>query len=79
MSEDRIVLEAERRELTGISAMTAWRWERKGEYPKRVALGRDKNGRPVLVGWKLSELQAWIASRQVVTLKAPEERTATAV
>ena len=57
---DRIVRERERREFTGIGRTTAWEAEKRGEFPRRVEL---VGGR---VGWKLSELQEWIASRQPV-------------
>ena len=75
---DRFVREHERRELTGISSTTAWRLERVGKFPRRVKLTdtQEKNGR---VGWRLSELLAWMESRQTVTLKdvSSEERAAT--
>ena len=58
MSE-RIIFEKERRQKTGISPTTAWRLEKKHEFPKRrqITAGR--------VGWFESEINDWIASRQV--------------
>lgn len=57
---DKIVRERERRELTGLGRTTWWQMERRGQAPQRVEL---VGGR---VGWKLSELQEWIESRQHV-------------
>ncbi len=58
---DRIVKERERREITATSAATAWRGEKAGTFPKRIRLGANS------VGWRLSELMAWVESRQVST------------
>jgi len=74
---DRLVREPERRQLTGISGTTCWRLEREGKFPRRVKLTdtQVKNGR---VGWWLSEVMEWMASRSRVTLKSvSEERAAT--
>jgi prophage regulatory protein len=57
---DRIVRERERREITGICRTTAYELEKKGQHPWRVGL---TGGR---VGWRLSELEAWIKSRRPV-------------
>ena len=59
MSE-RIVRERERREITGLCRTTAYMMERRGEFPRRVLL---TGGR---VGWRVSELEAWIRSRRPV-------------
>ena len=56
---DRIILEKERKQMTGISRSTAWRMEQKGEFPKRRKVSDG------LVGWFESEINDWIASRQV--------------
>jgi len=61
--EERIVREAERRKITGISRTTAYTLERRGEFPRRVAL---TGGR---CGWRLSELLEWIKSREPARLK----------
>jgi predicted DNA-binding transcriptional regulator AlpA len=55
---DRIVREAEREEITGLSRTTWWRMERYGKAPKRRRLS------PNSVGWLLSELTDWMQSRQ---------------
>lgn len=59
---DRFVREAERLAITQISRTTAWSLERKGQFPKRRRL--NANGHAV--AWLLSELNEWIATRQIV-------------
>ena len=56
---ERIILEKERKQMTGISRTTAWRMEQKGEFPKRRQVSDG------LVGWLESEINEWISSRQV--------------
>ena len=51
---DRIVREKERRALTGLCRTTAYMLEKRGRFPRRVLL---TGGR---VGWRVSELEAWI-------------------
>lgn len=58
---DRIVREAERKELTGISRVRAWELEKLGHFPKRRKL--TPNGSSV--GWLYSELLDWIQSREI--------------
>lgn len=57
---DRIVKEAERKKITSISRSQAFQLERKNQFPKRVRLSK------MSVGWRLSELLAWVESRQTV-------------
>ena len=59
---DRIVREAERKEITSISRTTAWSLERKGLFPKHRQLYPHSTS----VGWLLSELMEWVSSRQTV-------------
>lgn len=58
MIKDRIINKRERRELTNISEPTWWRHERAGLVPRRVQLT------PGRVGYRLSEILAWLESRQ---------------
>jgi prophage regulatory protein len=55
---DRILREPEVSELTGLSRTTRWRLAKKGRFPAPVPLSEHA------VGWKESELQAWIEARQ---------------
>lgn len=59
--DDRIVREKERRHITGRSPASWWRDEKTGRAPKRIKIG------PNAVGWRLSELLAWIKSLDSAT------------
>lgn len=43
--------------LTGISKVTVWRLENKGQFPHRIVLSPNR------VGWIEHEVQDWIESR----------------
>ncbi len=68
---DPIIREVKVRDLCGISHTTIWRLERDGKFPRRVSIVGN------LVGWRLSEVLAWMESRKPVDLKQSEERAAT--
>jgi prophage regulatory protein len=51
---DRIIRCKEVGWLTGMGRTTQWRREREGKFPARVRLTA------VAVGWRLSEIQAWL-------------------
>lgn len=55
--QDRIINKRERRELTNISEPTWWRYEKEGLVPRRVQLTKGR------VGYRLSEILAWINAR----------------
>ena len=59
-SHDRIIRRPELRGLTGLSASTVIRMERVGKFPQRVELS------PMAVGWRWSDVQTWIATREKV-------------
>jgi prophage regulatory protein len=59
---DRFIREAERKTITSISRTTAWSLERKDLFPKRRQLYPQSTS----VGWLLSELNEWVASRQAM-------------
>ena len=48
-------------QLVSLSAATIYRQERAGSFPRRVALSANA------VGWRLSEVQDWLATRQART------------
>lgn len=54
---DRIIRFPEVKELVGLSRTTIWRKEKAGEFPARVSLGTGS------VGWKKSEIDAWVDAR----------------
>lgn len=47
-------------DATGIKRTTIWKRERDGDFPKRVKLGTNS------IGWRESEILAWVASRETV-------------
>jgi len=55
---ERVIREAECRQLTGICRTTRYMMEKEGKFPARRKLG----GRAV--GWLLSEVAAWQQSRK---------------
>jgi prophage regulatory protein len=54
---DSFIREPECHEITGLSRSTRWRLERSGKFPRRRALS------PGTIGWRRSELMAWLRSR----------------
>lgn len=54
---DRIIRRPEVQAMTGLSRTGIWRAVQAGDLPAPVKLGARA------VGWKLSEVQAWIESR----------------
>jgi prophage regulatory protein len=52
-------------EVTGLSAVTVWRREKIGKFPRRRQLGSRR------VGWIAREIDAWIDARPVSAIIAP--------
>ena len=44
---------------TGLSRSTIYDWMKRGEFPQPVALGAR------LVGWRESDIEAWLQAREV--------------
>ena len=57
---DRILSEPAVHAITSLSRTTRWRLEQKDKFPKRRQLSARR------VGWLESELNAWLAAREVV-------------
>jgi len=53
----RMLREREVRQVTGLSRVTRWRLERRGEFPRRVKLTER------CVGWCEAEVMAWLKTR----------------
>ena len=51
--------------VTGLSAVTVWRREKIGEFPRRRQLGSRR------VGWIAREIDAWIDARPASEIIAP--------
>ncbi len=47
------------RDLTTLSAVTIWRMERRGEFPKSKQLSRNR------VGWPRAAVNEWLRERSV--------------
>ena len=59
---DRIVRPTEAEKLTGYCDVHIRRLEARGEFPKRFKLA-DGSGPYGAVGWRLSDIEAWIGRR----------------
>jgi predicted DNA-binding transcriptional regulator AlpA len=53
-----VVRNKQLRQLTGLSNTTIWRLEREGAFPARIRLSQKS------VGWRRSEIETWLATRQ---------------
>ena len=54
---DRIIRIKELKKITGLKAITIWREEKKGSFPKRRPLSINASG------WLESEIQSWLKTR----------------
>ena len=54
--QDRIIREVECKQITGISRVSRWRMEQRGDFPRRLQLSEQS------VGWRLSEVNEWLSS-----------------
>jgi prophage regulatory protein len=61
MLENRIVRPKELKQLTGLTRQSIYRLEQEGHFPKRRKLTSG-----IAVGWLLSEVVEWMASREQV-------------
>lgn len=55
---ERILRRPDVEALTGLSRSTIYDWMKRGEFPPPVALGAR------LVGWRESDIEAWMAACQ---------------
>lgn len=69
---ERIIRVAECCEITGLSRVSLWRLERQNEFPRRVRITS------YAIGWRLSEVMAWLATRPRHTYSAKAEAPAPA-
>jgi len=58
--QDQIIRPRNLPAITGLSRTTTWRLERAGDFPKRIKLSVGA------VGYRLSEIQAWLKARKAV-------------
>ena len=57
----KILKQKEVVQLTGLSRVTIWRLEQRGEFPGKIALSPNR------VGWLENEVSDWITSRPRVS------------
>ena len=57
VTTDRIVRPNEAAKIVGAHRLTLYRWMKQGRFPATVKLG------PQSVGWRLSDLEAWLSER----------------
>ena len=69
---ERIVSRREVMDMLGISHMTLRRWEKAGRFPGRIRIGPEK-GR---VGWRLSQILAWLDAREAETTNSASAEAA---
>jgi len=60
MPNDQIIRPRNLPAITGISRTSIWRAERAGDFPKRIRLSAGA------VGYRMTEIQEWLNSRQTV-------------
>jgi len=56
--EQQIIRPRDISSLTGLSSVTIYRLEKAGKFPSRIKLS------PGAVGWRRSEVEAWLDARQ---------------
>lgn len=56
-SDDRLLPWKRVKDITGLSRTTAWRLQKKGDFPAPLVIS------PGRVGWRAGEVAAWAASR----------------
>jgi predicted DNA-binding transcriptional regulator AlpA len=61
---DRIVRPKAAESLTGLSGVTIWRLRKKGDFPPLVRLTPTAAGKNAAIGWRRSDLMAWLRARE---------------
>jgi prophage regulatory protein len=57
LAPNDLILRPERKRLVPLSDTTVWRMERRGEFPRRIAISEKR------VAWRRSEIEAWLEQR----------------
>jgi prophage regulatory protein len=53
-----LILRDDLKRLVPLSVTTIWRMERRGEFPRRIAIS------PKRVAWRRNEIEAWLRLRE---------------
>ena len=56
-ASDRVMLDAEVREKTGLSHTTRWREVKEGRFPAPLTISKGR------IGWLASEVEQWLKQR----------------
>jgi prophage regulatory protein len=57
LSPEELILHGDLKRLVPLSRTTVWRMERRGEFPRRIAISDRR------VAWRRSEIEAWLKRR----------------
>jgi prophage regulatory protein len=68
MSSDRIISIAKVDEMTGLSNVTRWRMEKRGEFPQRRQISPNR------IAYLESEVLAWMESRPTSNIKSENDQ-----
>lgn len=60
ITQDRILRRSEVERILSMSRASFWRIRQKGDFPRPIQLAKG------IFGWRLSAVQAWISSREMV-------------
>ena len=58
LSPDELILRPDLKKLVPLSDTTIWREERRGRFPRRIAIS------PKRVAWRRREIERWLADRE---------------
>jgi prophage regulatory protein len=64
---NRFLSKSDVQHITGLSHVTQWRMEKRGEFPKRRQISANR------VAWLESEILSWMESRPVSQLPSPKK------
>ena len=67
---DRILRDSELNAICGNSRTTRWRLIKEGKFPQPLQIGARS------VGWRESDVRAWLASRPTGLIESVRERVA---
>ncbi len=69
----KFLSKGEVQDLTGLSSVCIWNWQRAGTFPRAYQLG------PARIGFDAAEIAEWMATRPIAKIKgdpSPDKKTA---
>ena len=67
---EKLLSKLEVQKIVGVSAVTLWEWQRRGQFP--LARRLQPNSQYGKCAWLESEIEEWIKSREPITYKEPK-------